>query len=493
MTAYPAVRAEVEAAGCSWVDGQVWPDHAEWLAEFLDLLGDLSPALWDRSFQALPRQTAGMYERIKGFRDFYPEEMQSRRQVMDTVEGTAKRYGFREVGTPALEPTEMYVDKSGEGIVEELYAFDDKGGREVAMTPELTPTVARMVVAKQQALSKPIKWVSTRPFWRYEEPQQGRFREFYQTNVDIFGSSEPTADAEILAVAADALTDLGLSAADFEFRVSHRDILGGLLDSFDADVDTREAIRAVDKREKVERDEYYRLLADAGLADSQAVEFDDLLTTAEADLDELIDFAGTDRVEAAVGNLQAVLAATDDFGVREYCDLSLTTARGLDYYTGVVFECFDSTGEMSRSVFGGGRYDDLIEGFGGQPTPAVGVAPGHAPLSLLCQRAGVWPEEAFTTDYYVLTVGDVRAEAASLARTLRSEDHVVETDVAGRSFSAQLDYADSINAETVVIVGERDLEDDELTLKDMDTGDQIQVPVEEFPGDYDRPTFEDYE
>jgi len=143
-------------------------------------------------------------------------------------------------------------------------------------------------------------------------------------------------------------------------------------------------------------------------------------------------------------------------------------------------------------VFGGGRYDDLIEGFGGQPTPAVGVAPGHAPLGLLCQRAGVWPEEAVHTDYYVLQVGDVRAETADLARELRAQGHVVETDVADRSFSAQLEYADSINAETVVIVGERDLEDDEITLKDMDSGDQLQVPLEAFPGDRDRPTFDDF-
>ena len=434
-----------------------------------------------------------MYERIKGFRDFYPEEMESRRAVMDTVESTAQQYGFREIGTPALEPVEMYADKSGDEIVEELYAFEDKGGRAVAMTPELTPTVARMIVAKQQELSRPVKWVSTGPFWRYEEPQQGRFREFYQTNVDIFGSSEPTADAEILAVAADALTGLGLSADDFEFRVSHRDILGGLLASFDADVESREAIRAVDKREKIDREEYLDLLTDAGLAESQAIEFDDLLNTPEETLDELIAFAGTERVERAVGNLQAVLDATADFGVREYCTLSLTTARGLDYYTGVVFECFDSTGEVSRSVFGGGRYDDLIEGFGGQPMPAVGVAPGHAPLSLLCKRAGVWPEEAFETDYYVLQAGDVRDVAAGLSRTLRDRGHVVETDVAGRSFGAQLDYADSINAETVVIVGERDLEDDEITLKEMDSGDQIQVPLEEFPGDRDRPTFEDFD
>ncbi|MFU8869227.1 histidine--tRNA ligase [Natronococcus sp.] len=430
-----------------------------------------------------------MYDGIKGFRDFYPGEMAARRATIDTLEDTARRYGFREIGTPALERAEMWTDKSGDEIVEELYAFEDQGGRHVTLTPELTPTVARMVVAKQQELSKPIKWFSTRPFWRYEQVQQGRQREFYQTNVDIFGSSDPAADAEILAWAAAALTDLGLTGDHFEFRISHRDILGGVLESYEADVDVTEAIRAVDKSDKISSAEYHDLLAEAGLTYDQAAEFDDLI--AGGDLEAVESFADTERVTAAVENLQNVLEAAEDFGAREYCTISLETARGLDYYTGVVFECFDSTGEVSRSIFGGGRYDDLIESFGGQPTPAVGVAPGHATLSLLCQRAGVWPEEEVTTDYYVLQVGDTRAEAARITRELRERGHVVETDVAGRSFGAQLDYADSINAETVVIVGEQDLANDEVTVKDMETGDQLQTPVEEFPGDLERPTFED--
>ena len=432
-----------------------------------------------------------MYDRIKGFRDFYPGEMAARRETIDTVEETARRYGFREIGTPALERAELWTDKSGDEIVEELYAFEDQGGRHVTLTPELTPTVARMVVAKQQELSKPIKWFSTRPFWRYEQVQQGRQREFYQTNVDIFGSSEPEADAEILAWAADALTNLGLTGDHFEFRVSHRDILGGVLETYDADVDVDAAIRAVDKSEKIARAEYHDLLVEAGLTADQAAEFDELI--AEGDLEAVEAFAGTERVTDAVGNLQDVLAAAEDFGARDHCTISLETARGLDYYTGVVFECFDSAGEVSRSIFGGGRYDDLIESFGGQPTPAVGVAPGHATLSLLCQRAGVWPDEEIATDYYVLQIGDTRTEAARISRDLRERGHVVETDVAGRSFGAQLEYADSINAETVVIVGEQDLANDEVTIKDMESGDQTQVPVETFPGDREHPTFEDVE
>ena len=433
-----------------------------------------------------------MYDGIKGFRDIYPDEMAARRTAIDALEDTARRYGFREIATPALERAELWTDKSGDEIVEELYAFTDRGGREVAMTPELTPTVARMVVAKQQELSKPIKWVSTRPFWRYEQVQQGRFREFYQTNVDIFGSTEPTADAEVLAYAADALGSLGLTSEDFDFRISHRDILGGLLESIDPEVDTEAAIRAVDKREKLEANEYLGLLRDAGLSTDEAEDFDALLDTEEENLADLVAFAETERVEEAVSNLEAVLAAADDLGAREYCTLSLDTARGLDYYTGVVFECFDTTGEVGRSVFGGGRYDDLIEGFGGQPTPAVGVALGLAPLALLCQRADVWPDESLSTDYYVLQVGDTRETAAELTRELRGRGHVTETAVAGRSFGAQLEYADSIEAETVVIVGEQDLAEGQYTVKDMESGDQTEVPVEAFPGEHDRPTYDDF-
>ena len=432
-----------------------------------------------------------MYDGLKGFRDFYAGEMSARRAVTDAIEERVRRYGFREVGTPRLERTQMYVDKSGEEIVDELYNFEDKGGRDVALTPELTPTVARMVVARQQALAKPIKWFSTRPFWRYEQVQQGRFREFYQTNVDIFGSPEPEADAEILAAAADVLTDLGLTAEDFEFRVSHRDILGGLLESLDSDVDTQEAIRAVDKNQKLDEEEYYDLLVSAGLDYSEAEAFDEVLAT--DDLADLVDFAGTDRVEAAVENLREVLAAAEDFGAREFCTVSLETARGLDYYTGVVFECFDTAGEVSRSVFGGGRYDDLIEGFGGEPTPAVGVGIGHETLSLLLQRADAWPAEELSTDYYVLTVGDTREEASRIARELRELGHVVEVNLTGRGFGDQLSYADGINAETVVVVGEQDLADDAVTIKDMESGDQTQVPLDDFPPEEGRPTYEDFE
>lgn len=431
-----------------------------------------------------------MYDRLKGFRDFYPGEMAARRAVTETIEGRLRRYGFREVGTPALERTQMYTDKSGEEIVEELYQFEDRSGRDISLTPELTPTVARMVVQRQGELTKPVKWYSSRPFWRYEQVQQGRFREFYQTNIDIFGSSEPVADAEVLTVVADIMTGLGLSGDDFEFRVSHRDILGGVLESLSDSVDVRDAIRAVDKSAKIPENEYYELLTQAGLSWDQATEFDSVLQT--GNLDEIVEFAGTDRVEHAIANLSAVLDATETHGAREFCSISLRTARGLDYYTGVVFECFDTTGEVSRSIFGGGRYDDLIAGFGGQPMPAVGVGIGHETLSLLLQRADVWPDESPQTDYYVLTIGDTWETAVQITQQLRSLGHTVEIDLADRSFSDQLSYADRIGAETTIIVGERDLENDNITIKDMESGEQTTVSIAEFPPTEGRPTYHDY-
>jgi histidyl-tRNA synthetase len=272
--------------------------------------------------------------------------------------------------------------------------------------------------------------------------------------------------------------------------VSHRDILGALLRSFSADVDVEAAIRQVDKRAKVEEEAYLEGLVDAGLNYGQASQFDDLLVA--GDLDAMVEMTASDELGDAVANLRAVLDACADLGVREHLDVSLTTARGLDYYTGVVFECFDATGEVSRSIFGGGRYDDLIESYGGPPTPAVGVAPGYATLTLLCERAGVWPEESLTTDYYVLTVGDTATTAARVARDLRERGHVVERDLADRGFGSQLEYADSIDAETVVVVGEQDLANDEVTVKDMETGDQTTAPVDEFPGDHRRPTYDDF-
>lgn len=421
------------------------------------------------------------FQSLKGFRDFYPDEMAARRKVFDTIDETAREYGFREIDTPTLESLDLYRVKSGDEILEQTYSFEDKGGRMVTLTPELTPVVARMLVAKQQELSKPVKWYSMTKQWRYEQPQSGRLREFYQPNFDIFGVDGPEADAEIIALANDMLTNLGLDD-EFVFKTSHRKIVKGILDDFGLDDDTKEVVqRAIDKNDRLEVGEVEARFRDAGLDDDET---ETLLSLIELEgsfdrLEEVLDVSDNEVTRKGVENLRNIVDEVEKYGVLDSCVFDPSIVRGLDYYTGAVFECFDLGGEL-RSIFGGGRYDDLIEEFGGQPTPAVGFAPGDATLELLMRRAGVWPDEEIETDYYVAVIGDVRETAIEVARSLRERDNVVELDITNRGFSDQLSYADKINADKTVIVGERDLEDGVVTVKEMETGDQEQIDLDEF-------------
>jgi histidyl-tRNA synthetase len=431
-----------------------------------------------------------MHDRLKGFREFYPEEMVNRKAVFNSIENTISSYGFREIGTPSLEKTQLYVDKSGSEIVDHLYSFQDQGGRDITLTPELTPTVARMVALRGKSLPKPIKWFSTRPFWRYEQVQQGRFREFYQTNVDIFGSSSPSADAEIIVCAAHILSNLGLREGDFIFLVSHRSLLSGLLGSFSPDIDLPAAIRAIDKKDKIDSQLYATLLSDANFPSNSIDDLNDILSL--TDLSEIAEFAHDEAMQSAIQNLEEIFNIVSQTIAEKYCSISLKIARGLDYYTGSIFECFDSSGEVRRSIFGGGRYDSLINDLGGPSTPAVGFAFGDATLEKLLMRTGTWPNKNLKTDYYVIQVGDTRESAIQLAHALRDRGNIVETDVSGKKFTSQLNYSNSINTETVIIVGERDLKENKITIKKMSTGEELQVSLDDFPGDYDSPTYDDF-
>ncbi|MFW5929660.1 MAG: ATP phosphoribosyltransferase regulatory subunit, partial [Halobacteriota archaeon] len=211
-------------------------------------------------------------ESLKGFRDFYAPEMAARRKVFDVVEDVVRSYGFREVDTPSLERLALYEVKSGEEIVDETYSFEDKGGRMVTLTPELTPSLARMYVARHQALAKPVRWYSTPKLWRYEQPQSGRLREFYQPNFDVFGVDGPEATAELIALAHDVLTSLGLDD-EFEFRVSHRGLVDAYLDAYDLTDGERETVhRVVDRSERLTDEETRDRLSDAGLSDAEVDE-----------------------------------------------------------------------------------------------------------------------------------------------------------------------------------------------------------------------------
>ncbi|MDY6778547.1 MAG: histidine--tRNA ligase, partial [Candidatus Nanohaloarchaea archaeon] len=411
-------------------------------------------------------------QKLKGFREFLPGEMRARREVFERFRDVARRYGFREIDTPSLEPLDLYLVKSGEELVDQTYSFEDKGERQVTMVPEETPTRARMV-AEHKELSRPIKWFSVSKFWRYEQPQQGRNREFYQFNYDIIGTDAVWADAEIIAVAAELLEELGIDDAAV-ILINDRRLLEGILSAYGID-DAEEILGIIDDKEKMERDEFREELVDAGLSEENARVVDEvteLSGSPEEVMPKLENLVPDDEESMeAFERLQRLADSLDSYGALETCRIDLSIIRGLAYYTGLVFEIFDRKGDL-RALSGGGRYDDLIGLFGGEDTPAVGMAPGDSTFELLMKREGVWPSEEVETDVYVLNVSDsVRETALKIASTLRTEGMSVETDLSGRNFGNQMEYANSMNADYLIIVGERDLENDEVTVKEMETGE----------------------
>jgi histidyl-tRNA synthetase len=419
-----------------------------------------------------------MIEKLRGVRDFYPEDYYGRIAIHDKLYETVRRYGFKEVCTPSIESLELFRRKAGDAIVDEIYAFSDKGGRDICLIPELTPSVARMVIQRQKELKKPVKWCSLSRHWRYERPQKGRQREFYQYNVDIFGARSSMADFEVIAVGIGCLRSLGLS--NFMFHISNRKLLEAFFTSYG--VPAAEAFAVVDKRGKVSPGEFEQMLEEIGVSEECSERLDVLLdvsgTISESiprvrevmgDCDGMVDEALTDLME--VGEM------LDAYGYGEHCMLDLSIVRGLAYYTDMVFEVFDKAKSM-RSLFGGGRYDTLIERFDGQPMPAVGFAIGIPMLEILMKEEGIWPEPDFGPDYFIVTIGNVRGEAARLVRHLR-ENHTVEYDLLGKNMKNQLQQANDVGAKNVVLLGERDLAEGMVSVKDMTTGEQQSVTLEE--------------
>jgi len=423
------------------------------------------------------------FESLKGFREFYPDEMAARRQVFDTAERVVRTFGYREVNGPSVEPLDLFRVKSGDEVVEQTYSFTDKGGREVTLIPELTPTVARMVAARAKTMPKPMKWYSWGKMWRYEQPQSGRLREFYQLNVDCFGSSRPEADAEILAVGAEIMLALGLDG-EFEFKVNSRQYMNGLLasDIFGIASEKIPAVfTVIDKMHKISEYDFKAQLSSLGIK-NKALE---ILIPALGDVttfSKLLDFIdkGAEPYGEMTTRLAEVATLLDGYGLAKYFCLDRSVVRGLAYYTDLVFECFDRKGEL-RSLFGGGRYDGVVELFDGPPTPAVGFAMGDAVLEVLMRRSEKWPERQQETDYYLVWVGEAqRAECLKIARKLREQDKIVETDVMGKDVSKQMSYANYIGAKKVLLLGDEEKRKNMLMVRDMETGQQFQEPLDKY-------------
>jgi histidyl-tRNA synthetase len=405
--------------------------------------------------------------------DRYPEEFAAFRAVIDTVEETAREFGFREIDTPSIERTELYRVKSGDELLDQTYNFHDKGGREVTLVPEQTPTRARLI-QKRKNLRTPVKWFDTSKRWRYEQVQKGRDREFLQTDFDIFGVESAEADAEIVACAATIFRKLGVDDR-VNFLINDRKLLEALLEAHDV-TNTTEVMKVIDKKEKMEDEEFLRSLEHRGLSRETAVEVDsltDIQGPIAETVDELSEKAPDDeRTAAAVERVHELSDALESYGVEDMCLLDLSIVRGLAYYTGVVFEAFDVDGEL-RSLFGGGRYDDLVGLFGDQEMPAVGFAFGYSPTYWLLKEAGKWPDEETTTDVYVLPVSaGVRSTAREFTMELRNRGLTTEIDLLGRGVGDQFSYADAMNATWVVVVGERDLSEGVVTVRNMHTGEE---------------------
>jgi histidyl-tRNA synthetase len=419
---------------------------------------------------------------LPGFREFYPSELAERNFIIGTWRDVARRYAFVEYDGPPLEPLELYTRKSGDEIVGQLYSFSDKGGRDVSLRPEMTPTLARMVAAKANALRKPVRWFSIPQLFRYERKQRGRLREHFQLNVDIIGEADVTADAELLSTAIDVMRAFGLTSADVRARVSDRQLLRGLLVLTGIAEEMLPAIYAVvDKLDREPRASLENKLRAAGLHDVfiarifEVLKHPDLATLREryGDIPELReDFA----------RLARYFEYLDALGMAEWVEFDLSIVRGLAYYTGIVFELFDAKREL-RAICGGGRYDSLLKQLGGTDLPALGFGMGDVVLAELLRSTGRMPEWIPLVDVWVAYADEeLLDDAMRIARRLRDRGLSVEYALGGQQLSRQLKAAAAAGARDVVVLQPTDLERGEAVVRRLSNGEEARVRLDEWIG-----------
>jgi histidyl-tRNA synthetase len=418
---------------------------------------------------------------LPGFRDFYPDQLATRNYLMSVWRDVARRYGFVEYDGPPLEPLELYTRKSGEEIVGQLYSFTDKGDRQVALRPEMTPTLARMVAAKANAMRKPIRWFSIPQLFRYERQQRGRLREHFQLNVDIIGESAVSADAELLAVAIDVMRAVGLSSGDVRARVSDRRLLTSVLADVGVEPGELPAVfGAIDKMGREPREVTRDKVATAVRSHDARNGVDRLLESAK-DLDALAkDFAGSEVVSAHIAGMRDYLAFLDALGVGDWVDFDLSIVRGLAYYTGKVFELFDASGEF-RAICGGGRYDDLLATIGGVDLPALGFGMGDVVLTEILRGKKLLPTTTLATEYWVASDDEsMLPEVMRVAGRLRAKSKSVEYALKPQSLSRQLKTASASGVRSVVLLRRAAFDNGQVTVKTMADGTEKNLRLDAF-------------
>jgi histidyl-tRNA synthetase len=392
----------------------------------------------------------------------------------------ARRYGFQEYDGPPLEPLELYTEKSGPEIVKQLYDFVDKGGRHVALRPEMTPTLARMAGARAGGMRKPIKWFSLPQLFRYERAQRGRLREHFQLNFDILGEEDVAADAELLAAAIDILRVLGLTADDFVARISDRRLLRALL--LHAGTPEDQLILVYNIVDKLERDPREviakRLTGEAGLTSEAAERVLDIFRYTDFDAVRQA-YGSTEGVGPEIERMGQFFGALRAMGLGDYVRFDLSIVRGLAYYTGIVFELFDTRGEL-RAICGGGRYDNLLKQIAGVDLPALGFGMGDVVLKELLTDRGLLPSTKQSVDYYLIAVTpEQRDDMLALAHRLRETGASVEYGLKQQGIGKQFKNASAVGARRTVVLGPDELAEGVAVVKEMETGQESRVPLAE--------------
>lgn len=405
---------------------------------------------------------------VKGVREFYPETMSLRNYLYEKVRSASRSFGYQEWDGPFIETIDLYAAKSGEELVKkQSFVFEDRGGDLVTLRPELTPSLARMIAAKQGQLTFPVRWWSFGPFWRYEQPQKGRTREFFQWNIDMVGADSPEADAEMIAIAATFLRSVGLDPARVSIFVNDRSLMTSQFDRLDIPVEKRvDASNLIDRRSKMNPDAWEAYGLEMGLSQRQ--------------IDGLKQVLENYNLWKQSDNLQRVFAALDALGVKEYIKFDPAVMRGLLYYTSTVFEAFDLTGSVRRSILGGGRYDNLLEDVGGDSLPATGFAMGDVVIGIVLQEAGLVPDFEPSPAQVLVTVFDKNlwVQSLSLASELRQAGLNVMVYPEPVKLPKQFKFADKMKMRVAMVLGPDEVEKGLVVVKNLGTGDQLQVKRE---------------
>lgn len=406
---------------------------------------------------------------VKGTRDFYPEQMAIRVWLYNTLRQVAESFGYQEYEAPILESLELYASRSGDELVkEQAFAFTDRGGSEITLRPELTLSLARMIAQKQNELNFPIRWWSFGPFWRYERPQKGRTREFFQWNVDMLGVSSPEADAENAAVLATFFQRVKLTPQQVIIKVNNRRLMDDRFDALDIDAEKRSAVSSwIDRREKMSPEAWTEYGKEIGLSPEQITKVKEML--ADKDLWQ------------QSAELTRFFAVIDALGLRQFFEFDPSIMRGLLYYTGTVFEAWEVGGDIKRSILGGGRYDNLTRDVGGDPIPGVGFAMGDVVIGLILEKYGLLPKDLTINPAPVLVTvfnDECLLESFKLASELRRAGLNVVCFPEAVKLPKQFKYADRIAAKVTLVLGPDEVEKGQVAVKNLINGEQVAVPRE---------------